>query len=179
VHLAEAGGADRLLVEGGEQLADPRAEFFLDRLLDVVEPDRSDIVLQAIELADERLRKEIGARREDLPELDVRRPELDEPLAKRARLLGDLSVDLTRVGVVGRECDEALLLREIGEAIPCEQADHRRQAWDVARCEEHVRCRGRSHAEAPSGLPRSVRIVHLPGAPRGGNSEMCKRIGER
>ena len=57
VHLAEARRADRFLVEGGEQLADARAEFLLDRLLDVLEGDLSDVVLQAIELADEGLRK--------------------------------------------------------------------------------------------------------------------------
>ena len=46
VHLAEARGAERLVVEVVEQLADAAAELLLDRLLDVVERDRADVVLQ-------------------------------------------------------------------------------------------------------------------------------------
>ena len=55
-----------------------------DDPLDVGERERRDVVLEAAELGDDVRRDDVRARREELPELDERRPELVEHLAQMA-----------------------------------------------------------------------------------------------
>src|SRR5688572_9696905 len=62
VNLAEAGAAQRLLLERFEQLADAGAQLLLDALLDLLEVHRRDIVLEVLELLDVRHRQEIRPR---------------------------------------------------------------------------------------------------------------------
>ena len=82
VHLAEAGASERLVVELGEQIADAGAQLFLDRLFDVGEGHRLDVVLEMLQLLDVALRNEIGTSGKNLAELDVGGAELHEPLAE-------------------------------------------------------------------------------------------------
>ena len=55
-------------------------EILEDHPLDVGERKRADVVLEAAELGDDVRRDDVGARREQLPELDEGRPELVEHL---------------------------------------------------------------------------------------------------
>ena len=86
MHLAKARRAQRLRVEEVEQLAQARTELRLDRLLDVLEGDRTHVILERLQLADVRRRKQIRTCGQHLSELDVRRPKLDEPLPKANRM---------------------------------------------------------------------------------------------
>ena len=78
VHLADRRGGDRLLVEVEEQPLDRVAEILLDHALGLVERERAHVVLERTQLGDDVGRDDVGPRREQLPELHERRPELVE-----------------------------------------------------------------------------------------------------
>ena len=84
MHLADRRGGERLLVELEEQPLDRLAELLLDHALDLRERERPHVVLEAAQLGDDVRRDDVGARREQLAELDERRPELVEHLAQVA-----------------------------------------------------------------------------------------------
>ena len=84
VHLADRGRGDRSLVELDERLLDGEAELLADDALDVLDRDRRDVVLELAQLRDDVRRHDVGARREQLAELDERRAELVEHLAQPA-----------------------------------------------------------------------------------------------
>src|SRR5690349_6840709 len=140
MRLTEARGGERLVVEGREQFAEPAAKLLLDDLLDVGEQNGADIVLKLFELVDVGLGDEIRARRENLPELHVRGPELDEALAERDRAFdGAVAVGVVARGrLLGHELDEALSRGEVAKAVAGEQPDRRRQTWQEARSQDHA-----------------------------------------
>ena len=74
-----------------EGLLEREAELLLDHPADVVERDRADVVLQLPQLGDDVRRHHVGPRREELAELDERRPELVEHLAQAAAAVGELA----------------------------------------------------------------------------------------
>jgi hypothetical protein len=59
-----------------DAVLDRRAERRLDRLLDLGELERVDVVLELLELHDPVGREQVGARRGDLTELHERGPEI-------------------------------------------------------------------------------------------------------
>ena len=122
MHLTEAGRADRVVVEFLEQLADPGAELLFDRRADVLEGNGTDIILELFELLDVRRRQQVGSRGQYLAKLDVRRPELDEPFTKCRGLLRGRSAIVAALGIRG-DAFQALLLREIREAVAREESD--------------------------------------------------------
>ena len=82
VHLADRGGGDRGRVEVGEELLDAQLEVLADDALDVLVRDRADVVLELLQLDHDVGRDDVGARREELAELDEGRAELVEHLAQ-------------------------------------------------------------------------------------------------
>ena len=84
VDLRDRRGGERLGVDACEHAL---AEVFADHRLEVGEGHRRDLVDQLRELLGVDVGKEVGPRREELPELHVRRPELLERASKLARSL--------------------------------------------------------------------------------------------
>ena len=83
--LRDRRGCERLRIDPRKEIG---VEVLADHRLDLLERNRRHLVDEPLELLDVDVRKQVGARREQLPELDVRRPELFERLAKRTRALG-------------------------------------------------------------------------------------------
>ena len=120
VHLADRRGRERRLVDALVDVRDAGAEARLDDVLDRFESDPGDLVLELLQLEDERLGEDVLARGEDLAELDEGRAEVLEheahPLGARDVLLLVLAVDVLGGGDVdavrrGRE-------RRRGDARP-------------------------------------------------------------
>ena len=88
VHLADRGGRHRRLLELEEEPLDRLVELLLDRLLRQLERERADVVLEAAQLGDDVRRQDVRPHREQLAELDERRPELVEHLAQAPAALG-------------------------------------------------------------------------------------------
>ena len=82
VHLADRRRRDGHRIEGEEETVDRVAEILFDHALGLLERERAHVVLEAAQLRDDVRRHDVGARREQLPELHERRPELVEQLAK-------------------------------------------------------------------------------------------------
>ena len=82
VHLADRCGGHRLLLELDEEPRDRLVQVLEDDPLDVRVRERRDVVLEAAELGDDLGRDDVRPRREELPELHERRPELVEHLAQ-------------------------------------------------------------------------------------------------
>jgi hypothetical protein len=91
MHLGDRGGGDGLVVESGEQALDRLAQLGFDQRARPGAGKGRQTVLQARQIGGDLLAQEIGARREELAELDEARPQLVErggqPLAgaRRAR----------------------------------------------------------------------------------------------
>ena len=125
MHLADRRGRERLLVELGEQPLDRLAELRADRALDVRERERAHVVLEPAQLGDDVGRNDVGPRREQLPELHERRPELVEhlaqmPPARRARLvaLAAAAVDDVAEAVPHRDLGDLAQAPEIALLRP-------------------------------------------------------------
>jgi hypothetical protein len=88
VHLADRGSRDRDRVEVGEELLDAQLELLADDALDVLVRDRADVVLELLELDHDVGWDDVGARRQELAELDEGRAELVEHLAQVTAPLG-------------------------------------------------------------------------------------------
>ena len=82
VDLSDRRRRERLGVDAHE---DVWRQFLRDHLADLLERDRRDLVDELAELLDVNVRQEIRPRRQELPELDVGRPELFERPAELAR----------------------------------------------------------------------------------------------
>ena len=105
-----------------------------------MERKRLDIVLQRFQFADVCRREQVRPRRENLTELYVGGPELNQPLAKGAR--GGFRVALT-VGanllILLRQPRQSLIAGKVGEAVAREEADGSCQPRQVAWC-KHRYC---------------------------------------
>ena len=80
VHLGDGRRRERLFFEAGEQLRRVAAELLGEQLVHLVGVGGRHPVEQAAEFAGQRLAERAGAGRDDLPELDVRRPQVGEGL---------------------------------------------------------------------------------------------------
>jgi hypothetical protein len=98
VHLRDRCRSERLVLEGLEEVAWLVAELLLEQLVHFVFVGRRDRVEQAAELAGHRFAECARAGRDDLAELDVRRPEIGERLRD---LLEDLLLERAFAGEVG------------------------------------------------------------------------------
>ena len=78
VHLRDGGRRERRLLPLGEQLGGVPAEVLDEELVDLLGVGGRHPVQQAAELARQRLAERSGARRDDLPELDVGGTEVGE-----------------------------------------------------------------------------------------------------
>ena len=74
--------ANGVFLEFGEQLRRVAAELVGDELVHLAGVGGRHPVEQAAEFAGQRLAERAGAGRDDLPELDVRRPQVGERLRK-------------------------------------------------------------------------------------------------
>src|SRR6185436_14071000 len=138
VHLSEAGRAQGFSLELLEQLADPRLQLGFDRSFDFLVRDRRHVVLELLELLDVRLRNEVRARGEDLPEFDVCRPELHETLAELDGLLRRDAVAVLAL-VFFDESAKPGFVGEVAEPVLREQTDCGSEPGEVSRSENHYR----------------------------------------
>ena len=90
VHLADRRCGERHLVELDEEPLDRLIELLADRALDIRVRERAHVVLKPAQLGDDVRRHDVRPRREQLPELDERRPELVEHLAQVTAARGAL-----------------------------------------------------------------------------------------
>ena len=95
MHLSERGGGERPFLEHRECLRKPHAEVRLDHLLDFFERHRLNGVLQPRERFEIGGRQQIGARRQQLAELDERRPQRLE-IARQVTGVGGLRIGRSR-----------------------------------------------------------------------------------
>ena len=141
--------ASGCLVELEEEPLDRLPELLQDHALDVRERERLDVVLQAAQLGDDVRRHDVGPGREQLPELDERRPELVEHLAQVPAAQG------RRAGVavppaVEHEA-EAVADRDLGDLAQPADARGLRPSWPPAKCCTAGACqRGKAAGTPPS-----------------------------
>ena len=117
MHLADGGRGDGALVELQEKPLDRVAEVFLEHALDLLERDRANVVLQRSQLGDDVRRHDVGARREQLAELDEGRAELVEHLAQVLAPLGAGAVDRGHPLVPRDEVGQLVRLEEVAEPV--------------------------------------------------------------
>ena len=134
VHLADRRRRHRFLLERGEELLDGELELLADHALDLGEGERRDVVLEGAQLDDDVRRHDVGTRREQLPELDERRPELVEHLAQVLAALGRCRLRLERHGCPrpGQEVGQLVRLEPVAEAVPYGDLGDLRHAPEVA-----------------------------------------------
>ena len=118
VHLTDRRGGDRPLLEVDERPLDRQPELGVDDALHVLDRERRHLVLELPQLGDHVGRHEVGPCREQLPELDERRPELVQHLPEPPSSIG--------IGRLGR----ASPVEEVAEAVP------RRHAADLGDARE-------------------------------------------
>ena len=107
---------------------------------------------------------DVGTRREQLAELDERRPELVEHLAQVLSSLRRLALDLAARPRAAAEIGQAMVLEPVAEAVP------NRDLRDLRKAPE-VSCRGLSHrfsvTDYSSGASEAGRCrAHGPGGVR-------------
>ena len=107
-------------------------ELLADHALHIVERERLDVVLERAELRDDVRRDDVRAHREQLPELDERRPELVEHLAEvlaaRGRR-GRVRIELHRGPRPRQQVGQLVGLEEVAEAVAnCDLRDLREAA---------------------------------------------------
>ena len=123
VHLADRRSRDRHRLELDEQPLERVPQLLADDPLDVLERKRPHVVLQRAQLDDDVGRHDVGPRREELPELHERRPELVEDLAQvlaaggRGAVLGGHGSHPLLRRAAGQEVAELVRLEEIAEAV--------------------------------------------------------------
>ncbi len=98
--LSDRARGHRRLVEVFVDLFERPAELLLDRASHEVERERRHLVLHRRELVEQRLREEVGAGREDLPDLDERRAEAVAEVEQRPA-----RGSLTALGPLAAEAD--------------------------------------------------------------------------
>ena len=117
-----------------------------DRVFDVGEGDRADVVLQSLKLLDVVLGNEVRASGEHLPELHVRRTELHQPLAKRDGAVGGAVAVGRLSSLFGSEVDQPLLARKVAQAVAREQPDRCRESRHEAWRQKHTAEQGTNQA---------------------------------
>ena len=160
VHLADRRRRDRHRVEGDEQAVDGRLELGLDTRSISAYGHRRDRVLEQAQLGEDLGRDDVGAGREQLPELDERRPELVEHLAQVAAERGQvLRLDHRRAPqrVPLEHEPEPVLGRDLGDLAHA--------AHGPAPVRERGHGRMLEHVLAP-GPPRSRGHPTVASAPR-------------
>ncbi len=86
VHLRDRGGGDRLRLDALEGFGETHAELFCQDFLDFVVAEGLDMVLQPRQGVGVNRRNDVGTRRKQLRELDVRRSELLDVARELLRL---------------------------------------------------------------------------------------------
>ena len=133
VHLADRRSGHRHFLELEERLLDRQTELGLDRPLDVGVRYGPHVVLELLELDEDVRGHDVGARREQLAELDERRPELVEHLAQVASALRALAVPHRRELLVpGQEVGQPVALEEVAEPVPDRDLRDLAQAAEIA-----------------------------------------------
>jgi hypothetical protein len=160
VDLADRRGRDRLLVELGKQLVEAEAEVLLDDLLDLVERERTDVVLQSAQLRDDVRRQDVRSRRQELAELHERRTELVQHLAQVLAALRRLAVNVHPRAAPREEVGQPVGVEPVAEAVADRDLRDLRETAEVAgRGLDHglsvARSRGFSWPASGNG-PRAV-----------------------
>ena len=145
VHLADRRGGQRLAVELEEEALDREAEVFEDDALDLLVWERPHVVLEAAELGDDVRRQDVRAHREQLAELDERRPELVEHLAQVTPPLGRrrLRVECRLRPRPGQQVGQLVGLEPVAEPVP----------------DRHLRDLGHAAEAALRGLRHAVSVT--------------------
>ena len=123
VHLAQGGRRHRLRLELGEGLGEPDAQLGAHDALDLQERERPHLVLQAGQRLHVGQGQQIGARGQELADLDEGRPHL---LEVGGEMLGQLGFAERRDQLGGGDVLEAGVLHQIGPPVLHEKRDARR-----------------------------------------------------
>ena len=159
--LGDRRGGERLGVDLGERL---EPEVLRDHGLDQRVGHRLDLVDELAELLDVDVRKQVGARGEQLPELDVRGAELLERAAKLDRALagGRLVADDADLGEHAQEARPPRDARHLERAPPAAGAGSHRRG---VSCLGYVRNRRTAASSSRSETAPSNFALILPSRP--------------
>ena len=138
IDLADRRRRDGLRVELEEQPLERVAELLLDHALRLLERERAHVVLERAQLGDDVGRHDVRARREQLAELDERRPELVEQLAQvlaagRDDAAGGGRGEARLRRAARQQVGELVRLEEVAEAVPHHHLRDLRQAAQASR----------------------------------------------
>jgi hypothetical protein len=132
VHLADRRRGDRTLLELQEELVERQLELALDRPLDVLERERTDVVLEGAQLGDDVRRDDVRPGREQLAELDERRSELVEHLPKADAARRRLALHELDPAAARQQVGEPVRLEEVAEAVADGDLRDLRESAEVA-----------------------------------------------
>ncbi len=177
VDLADRGGGDRGLVEVEEEPLDRLAELLADHALGVRVRKRANVVLEPAQLEHDVGRDDVRARREQLAELDERRPELVEHLAEvlPPRRAGAVPRHRRRVDPLRDQVGEAVPLEEVAEAVLDRDLRDLRETAEVAggRRRHPLSVARRERFSACAAWPRTPRSPD-PLAPHASAAEVAE-----
>jgi len=148
VHLSERRRSHRVLVEVVEDPRQPHTQLVLDRLADGLERERLECVLEAGERFEVRRREQVGARGQQLAELDEGGT---HPLQVGGELV-TLRVGLRGHGLVGQHGVEAGLAHQIGAAVLDQKPRKVAVATEALRRGQEIHIRGIPPGEGSSRL---------------------------
>ena len=145
-----------------EQALERLAQVFADDALDVLVGERAHVVLEAAQLGDDVGRQHVRPHRQELAELDERRPELVEHFPQVLAALGRRALDERRTATARQEVGQAVPFEEVAEAVPDGDLCDLRQTSEVAcalgRLGHDLQCSTRK------GRPLVRRVRDCPGA---------------
>jgi len=180
VHLADRRGRDRLLVEVEEEACDRVAELGFDHLRRVGIRERAHVVLERAQLGDDVGRDDVGARREQLPELHEGRAELLEHLPEMLAARGHAV--LRRGGEPGLGRAPRQKVGELVRLEPVAEAVARHHLRNLRQAPEAPRRRRLGHPGSVTGARDRARRrprACAPAVPRGPAASAAARRGGR
>src|SRR5439155_10863362 len=119
------------LLELDEELLERQAELFSDHLLDIRERERTNVVLEAAKLRDDVRRQDVRPGREQLAELDERRPELVEHLAQVLTALRRLPVEVDARTASRKQVGQPVGVEPVAEPVSDRDLRDLRQAAEI------------------------------------------------
>ena len=134
VDLPDRRGRDRRLLEVEVELLERELELFLDDSAGLLERERRHRVLERLQLEDDVRRDDVGARREELAELDEGRAELVEHLAQPLAARRALRVDLHLAAEPRADGCRPAGLEEVAEPVPLRDLGDLRHAPQLPHC---------------------------------------------
>jgi len=132
-----------------ETALDRLSELLADHALDILERKRLHLILQAAQLGDDVRRHDVRPGREQLAELDERRPELVEHLAQMTAARGRRAVDGRVPASALEQIPEAVAHRDLGDLAQPADVQRPRFSWPSRKCRSYLGNCARRRLPAP------------------------------